>query len=135
MEPSLLIEPSDCSSLNSRQLGVYLSTYFQNYMITQFFSVISYGTAIWGHKQFKCKDAIQNYACRFFLGLGRYAPNSAVIGDMGWPQMHVKQWDGIIRQFRRLCDMDETRIYKHIFVWADSFKNRVNNWNGRVHTR
>ena len=34
---------------------------------------------------------------QFFLGLGRYAPNAAVNGDMGWPAPEHRQWMCITR--------------------------------------
>ena len=46
-------------------------------------SVINYGAAIWGSSNFSSIYAVQNRACRFFLGLVRSAPNPAVQGDMG----------------------------------------------------
>ncbi|XP_053376628.1 uncharacterized protein LOC128547607 [Mercenaria mercenaria] len=46
--------------------------------------VIAYGASIWGTKRFTCIDAIQNRTMRFFLGTGRYTPNAAVAGEMGW---------------------------------------------------
>ena len=47
-------------------------------------SIIDYSAAIWGTKSMSCINAVQNRACRYFLGLGRYAPNAAINGDMGW---------------------------------------------------
>ena len=46
--------------------------------------VIAYGAAIWDTRQFSCIDTIQYRAMRFFMGTGKYTPNLAVAGDMGW---------------------------------------------------
>ena len=46
--------------------------------------VIDYGSAIWGFKDYSCINAVFNRACRFYLGVGKYTPNAAVKGDMGW---------------------------------------------------
>ena len=32
-------------------------------------------------------------ACRFFLGIGRYTPYAAVMGDMGWILLYRTQWN------------------------------------------
>ena len=45
-------------------------------------SIMDYSTALWGTKSVTCINAVQNCACRYFLGLERYAPNVAVNGDM-----------------------------------------------------
>ena len=46
--------------------------------------VSAYGAAIWGDRAFSCIDAVHNRAMRFYLGVGRYTPMAAVVGDMGW---------------------------------------------------
>ena len=55
-------------------------------------SIIDYNAAIWGTKSMSCINAVQNRACRYFLGLGRYAPNDAINGDMGWLSPEHSQW-------------------------------------------
>ena len=46
--------------------------------------VISYGAAIWGKREFSVINTVHIKACRFFLGVGKCTPNTAVNGDMGW---------------------------------------------------
>ena len=38
-------------------------------------ATINYGASIWGTMVYSCIDAVQNRALRYFLGLGKYAPN------------------------------------------------------------
>ena len=90
----------------SRALGLVISKYkafgglpFHTY--TKLYDsvvvgTISYGAAIWGDRTFLCISAVQHRAARFFMGVGRYTPNSAVMGDMGWENVEVKQWDSVI---------------------------------------
>ena len=47
-------------------------------------SITNYGAAVWGSTGYSCIAAVQNRACRYFMGLGKYAPNPAIQGDMGW---------------------------------------------------
>jgi CDP-diglyceride synthetase len=54
-------------------------------------SIISYGAAIWGTKEYSCINAVQNRAMRFYLGVGKYTPNLSVIGDMGWKPSIIRQ--------------------------------------------
>ena len=42
--------------------------------------IIEYGPAIWGDKCFSCIEAVQHRASRYFLGVGKRAPNRAVEG-------------------------------------------------------
>ena len=52
---------------------------------------IDYSAPLWGTQSISCINALQNRACRYFLGLGRYAPKAAVNGDMGWVGSEYKQ--------------------------------------------
>ena len=52
-------------------------------------STISYGAAICGDWSSSCKTAIQNRAARYFLEVGPYTPNAAIMGDMGWSSTEV----------------------------------------------
>ena len=96
------------------------------------YPAISYGAAIWGDKEFSCIGAVQNKACRYFLGVGKYAPNTAVMGDMGWIPTHVRQWFAVARQFCRLQNMSDKYISKRIFNWANAKPSKYNNWPNRV---
>lgn len=91
-------------------------------------SVISYGAAIWGVKEYSAINAVQNKACRFFLGVGKYTPNAAVNGDMGWMPPHLKQWKATLSHWFRLSHMDNNRINNKIFIWSHSMKQRYKNW-------
>ena len=81
-------------------------------------SVINYGAAIWGSSNFSSISAVQNRACRFFLGLGKYAPNPAVQGDMGLMLPEHRQWICVIKQFCRMINMEGTLLSKRIFTWS-----------------
>ena len=54
----------------------------------------------------------------FFLGLGKYAPNPAVQGDMGWVLPEHCQWICVIRQLCQMINMDNTLLSKKIFTWS-----------------
>ena len=82
---------------------------------TMVWSVISYAAGIWGYKQYSCINADQNRAQRYFLGVGRYTPNVAVHGDMGWHHPAVKQWKSVVNVWCRLEYMDPERLNAKIF--------------------
>lgn len=95
--------------------------------------VIDYGAAIWGTKSYSCINAVQHRACRFYMGVGKYTPNTAVIGDMGWTLPGQKQWICITRLWCRFNNMDNDRINKKVFMWAASKSgNSVKNWIYKV---
>ena len=77
------------------QGGFHFDTYTKLYD-SLVWSVISYSAAIWGTRDFSCIDAVQHRAIRFFMGLGKYSPNDAINGDMGWKPLCVKQWSCVL---------------------------------------
>ena len=96
-------------------------------------SVIDYSAAVWGTKSISSISAVQNCACRFFLGLGRYAPNAAVNGDMGWPAPEHRQWMCITRKWCRLVNLDESLITEKVFkAHLDQGNPRHKTWCYRV---
>ncbi len=78
--------------------------------------VIDYGDAVWGTQEFSCVSAIQHRACRFFMGMGKYTPNVAVQGDMGWKLAPHRQWIAMTRHWCRLINMEIGRLNKRIFL-------------------
>ena len=86
--------------------------------------VISYGTSVWGIKSFTCINAVQNRAMGFFLGTGKYTPNAAVCGDMGWHPVHIRQWKSVCIYWNRMVHMDEGRVNKRVFAWSDRKADR-----------
>jgi uncharacterized protein YeaO (DUF488 family) len=96
--------------------------------------ILEYGAAIWGTRSHSCVKAVQNRACRFFLGVGRYTPTHAVMGDMGWTSTEHRQWVAVSRVWCRLVNMSGDRVNKAVFVWARGVapsRNRKN-WCARV---
>ncbi len=71
--------------------------------------IINYGASVWGHKEFSCISLLQHRASRFYLGLGKYAPNTAITGEMGWKVPSHRRWLAVCRQWCRLNN--EPRTY------------------------
>ena len=75
--------------------GFHFDTYTKLYD-SLVWSIISYGAAIWGTRDFSCINAVQHRAIRCFMGLGKYSPNDAINGDMDWKPLCVKQWSCVL---------------------------------------
>ena len=80
--------------------------------------IIEYGSSIWGATKRSCIEAVQNRACRYYLRVGKYTPNLAVHGDIGWIPTQVKQWKSLGRLWCIFKDMSQNRINKRIFQWS-----------------
>ena len=92
--------------------------------------VIDYGASIWGTRDFACINSVQHKACRFFLGVGKYTPNIASEGELGWPFPQQRTWSGVTKMWCRLMSMENGRLNKRIFTWAK--QANVKNWAHRV---
>ena len=114
--------------VKSKQFGGFSFETFTKLYDTLVWSVISYGSAIWGFKEYTCINAVQNRAMRFFMGVGKYTPNDAVQGDMGWKPVCVRQWSDIFRHWSRLLKMDNDRLNFKVFEWSfnEASRNRKN---------
>ena len=77
--------------------------------------ILNYGASTWGFKSFKCIDNIHNRSMRYYLGVHRFAPVTALIGDTGWLPSIFRQWLSIIRFWNRLLQIDDTRLLKYVF--------------------
>ena len=80
--------------------------------------VIAYGAAIWGTRSFSCIEAVHNRAMRYFMGVGRYTPSAALVGDMGWIPPLIRQWQSICNQWTRFAKMDSFRMNKQVFMYG-----------------
>jgi hypothetical protein len=77
----------------SRALGLLIAKFklvggvphsiFTKLYVSAVWPVIAFGASLRGHKSYPCINAVHNRAMRFFLGVGKYAPNVTVSGDMG----------------------------------------------------
>ena len=95
--------------------------------------ILLYAAAVWGYKSYSCINAVFNRACRFYLGVGKYTPNAAIQGDMGWKTPWQNQWSCIFKNWKRLCNMPDDRLCKRVFLWADQTRN-VKNYAHTVRT-
>ena len=95
--------------------------------------IINYGAAVWGTKEYRCINSIQLKAARFFLGVGRYTPNSGVLEDIGWDPVLAKQWKAVMNQWSRMKSMSDQRLNYKIFAWSERSVGRsCKNWHYRL---
>ena len=86
--------------------------------------VVNYSAQVWGFRSFSCIDAVQNRAMMFYLGVGKYTPNDAIVGDMGWNPTIACQWKSICLYWSKLSNLDNIRTNKRIASWCASKANR-----------
>ena len=95
--------------------------------------ILDYGSGVWGVNEFSSINAVFYRACRFFLGVGKYAPNDAMLGDVGWDPPFVRQMQSVARLWSRLSKLDDNRYPKKVFLWSQHLANNgIKNWYYKV---
>lgn len=98
--------------------------------------IISYGASVWGQQTHSCVSTVQFRAMKYFMGLPKCAPNSAVIGDMGWLNPDDRHWLSVGRNWCRLVNMKEHRLNKHVFQWGQRASIAgTKNWISRCRSK
>ena len=89
----------------------------------------------WGTMVYSCIEAVQNRALLYFLGLGKYAPNLAINGDMGWHMPAHRQWLCVMKLSCRMINMDKSLLTKQIYIGClKQMNNKCKTWFYRVNT-
>jgi hypothetical protein len=97
--------------------GVPFSVFSQLYdALVQ--SILDYGASVWGVQSFSHIRTIQLRAGRYYLGVGRYTPNNAVIGEMGWTEPGERVWKCVFQQWYRLNALPMDRLNARVHSWA-----------------
>ena len=86
-------------------------------------SISDYSSAIWGTKKFPKTEQVSYKAARYFMGVHRFAPVNALLGDMGWLTAHSRHKIKILKYWIRLCNLPDTRLTKRLFNWDCQFTN------------
>ena len=89
--------------------------------------------AIWGIKNIpKNFEQLTYKAARYFLGVHRYAPIEALLGDMGWTSARNRHKILLLKFWNRLCIIPESRITRKVFEWDRRFVNTRGTWSHAV---
>ena len=67
------------------------------------------------------------------MGFGKYTPNDAIAGDMGWKPANIRQWSNVFRHWARCSIMEHDRINFKVFKRSIKKANgRIKNWSYRI---
>ena len=94
--------------------------------------VLDYCSSVWSFKLYQKIDNVQNRVMRYFIGLHRFRPILAMVGDTGWLSSVYRRWLAMLRLWNRLTSMDDTRLTKQVFLYELAKRN--NNWSKDVRT-
>ena len=113
----------------SRARGTFAFQVFTQLYNSLVLPIIEYSCFLWGFRSYTQITKIQNNLMRSFIGVGRNAPISALLGDMGWPPISASTKITCIRFFLRLSNMTPYRINYKCFAEACKLAdNGTKNW-------
>ena len=78
-------------------------------------SIADYSAAIWGTKKSAKTEQVSYKAARYFMGVHRFTPVDALLGDMGWFSAESRHKFFILKYWNRLCDLPDTRLTRRVF--------------------
>ena len=99
---------------NLRDIG--FSTYSKLYQACVC-PVIDYVAGVWGFKHYAKSESVHNRAMRYFLGVHKFTPTLAIMGDMGWEPNEVRWSVHMVRLWNRILGLNPNRIVRKIFEW------------------
>ena len=91
-------------------------------------SIADYCAGIWGTRIFPQIEKVQHQAARYYLGVHRFAPIEALLGDIGWSTAKHRHSVLSIKFWNRLCNLDTFRITRKVFDWDRLFSNKSGTW-------
>ena len=74
-----------------------------------------YSSSVWGVKRHQSVDNVQHRAMRYFLGVQRFTPILAMVGDIGWLLSIYRRWRSMIPLRNRLILINDERLTKKVF--------------------
>ena len=81
--------------------------------------ILYYCVGIWGQKEYRLVNNVQNRAMRLFLGVTKKkTSNVAKLGDMGWTPCIFKQHIEVFRLRLKLAGVSDDRLLHKIHSWS-----------------
>ena len=80
--------------------------------------ILYYCAGIWGQKEYRLVNNVQNRAMRLFLGVTKTTSNVAKLGDMGWTPCIFKQHIEVFRLRLKLAGVSDDRLLHKIHSWS-----------------
>ena len=87
---------------------------------------------MWGFSAYKPVENVQNRAIRYFLGVHRFAPTAAIVGETGWLPSVYRRWINMLWYWNRLLTLDDWRITKIAFQYDYIRSFDTNNWCSKI---
>ena len=79
--------------------------------------LLEYGAEIWGPEKWEDAEKLQRNMGRRILGVRQNVNNEVVYGELGWWTLKTRRNVLRLRYWKRLLDMEESRLTKIVYRW------------------
>ena len=84
--------------------------------------IMNYGSAVWGFKEVREAQVLQNRVGHFYLGVNKFTPVVATSLELDWLDPKFTRWLDILRYKNCLVKMKATRLPVKVYNWENSLK-------------
>ena len=102
---------------------------FNTLVMSGVLTISDYSAGIWGTKKFPKSEQVGYKAARYFMGVHRFAPIDALLGDMGWLSAKSRHKTLLLKQWNRFCNLPENRLTRRVFEWDHLYSNKRGAWS------
>lgn len=108
--------------------GILLGTYTTlfNSGVTP---ILDYCAGVWGVGNFKCIEDVQLKAARYYLGVHRFCPLTAIEGEIGWVRCATRRKLDVIKLWNKILTLNDQRLPKRVLNYDIRMMNTIDNWS------
>ena len=92
-------------------------------------SICDYAAGVWGTKKFDKIEQVLYRGARYYLGVHRFAPTDALLGDLGWISAKTRHKILNMKLWNRLCGLNHSRLTRKVFTWDLLYSTRRGSWS------
>ena len=92
--------------------------------------VMHYSACVWGFKDFAKSNQVLHKAARFYLGVHKFTPVVAMLGELEWLPSVNERWICMLRWWNHLVNLEDHRLLKKIFYY--DYQKCKKNWCSEI---
>ena len=91
--------------------------------------ICDYSAGVWGTRKYNKIEQVLYRGARYFLGVHRFAPTEALLGDLGWVSARTRHKEHILKLWNHLCELPSNRLTRKVFNWDLLYSSRRGTWS------
>ena len=91
-------------------------TLYRSYVLP----IMNYGSAVWGFKEARESQVLQNRVGHFYFGVNKFTPVATTSLELDWLDPKFTRWLEILRYKNQLLKMKDTHLPVKVYKWENS---------------